>query len=159
MVTVSARENLAQRETTNLELALCDLCASLGCRLAVQVEQLAHLKLGRLENLDLAHVDVLQRVDALARLLDFAANDFGNEFLDELLEVARRCFAGHDVEHLLANLSNLGRFGISRLLDLVRSLFGESNREESEKVAVGRSDVDVRLDECLPLANQRSELV
>jgi len=36
---------------------------------------------------------------------------------------------------------------------------GETNGEEAKEVTVGRLDVDVRLDESLPFANKRAELV
>jgi len=35
----------------------------------------------------------------------------------------------------------------------------ESNGEETEEVTIGRLDVDMRLDESLPLAHKRTELI
>lgn len=40
-------------------------------------------------------------------LLDFSTNNFRNEFVNELLEVARGGFSEHDLDHLGSDLSNL----------------------------------------------------
>lgn len=150
-----------RRGATCLEFTLWHLAASLlrSTALAVHLEKLANVVLGCLEHLSLADVDVLEGVDALAGLLDLAADNLGNELLDELLEVTCGGLAGHDVEHLFADLGDLGRLGVGGLLDLVVSLLGESNSEEAEEVAVGRANVDVSFDESLPFSHQGAELV
>lgn len=51
------------------------------------------------------------------------------------------------------------RSGVCGLLDLVWSSLGEGNGEEAEEVVVGGLDNDVGLDEGLPLADERAELV
>ena len=51
------------------------------------------------------------------------------------------------------------RGSICSLLDLVRPPLGERNGEESEQVVVGSLDHDVGLDEGLPLAHERAQLV
>lgn len=102
---------------------------------------------------------VLERVDALSRLLDLAANDLGNELLGELGQGARAGIPGHDLNHLLADRPDLRRSSVCGLLDLVWSSLGEGNGEEAQEVVVGGLDNDVGLDEGLPLADERAELV
>jgi len=60
----------------------------LGAVVAVHLHELGDVKLGRLEDLHLAHVHVLQGVDARARLLNLLAHALGDELVDKLLEVA-----------------------------------------------------------------------
>merc|ERR1711865_72336 len=54
----------------------------------VNVEELGQVEFRLLKHLDFADVAVLQGVDAVARLLDLLANDFRNELVDELLQLA-----------------------------------------------------------------------
>ncbi len=75
--------------------------------LAVEVQQLVEVEAGLLEDLDLADVDVVQRVDALAGLLDVDGHGVGDQPVDGLLQVARGHVAGDDVNHLLADLADL----------------------------------------------------
>lgn len=125
----------------------------------MEVEEGTEIELGCLEELDLAHVDVLERVDALGGLLNLATHDLGNELLGELRKSAGRGLAGHDLDHLLADLSDLRRGGVCRLLDLVGASLGEGNAEKSEEVVVGGLDDNVGLDQGLPLADKGAELV
>jgi hypothetical protein len=121
----------------------------------------------------LANVAVLEGVDALGRLLDLATDDLGNELVNELLEVARASLTLHDpsrwnktrqyekrrkrigkekakegdaLEHLLADLADLGGLSVGGLLHLVGALLGEANGEEADEVAVGGLDVELSLD-------------
>jgi hypothetical protein len=102
---------------------------------------------------------VLEGVDALGGLLNLAANDLGDELLGELGEGARAGLPGHDLNHLLADRPDLRRSSVGGLLDLVWSALGETDGEEAEEVVVGGLDNDVGLDEGLPLADERAELV
>lgn len=102
---------------------------------------------------------VLERVDTLGRLLNLAANDLGDEFLGELSKSARAGIPLHDLNHLLADRPDLRRSSVCGLLDLVWSSLGEGNGEEAEEVVIGGLDNDVGLDEGLPLADERAELV
>ena len=102
---------------------------------------------------------VLERVNALGGLLNLAANDLGNELLGELGKGARAGLTGHDLGHLLADLPDLRRLGIGGLLDLVGSSLGEGDGEKADEVVIGGLDNNVGLDEGLPLANERAELV
>jgi len=139
---------------------LTNLLAGLvGVRLAVEVQKSTEVELGCLEELDLADVHVLEGVDALGGLLNLAAHDLGDELLGELAEGAAAGLAGHDLDHLLPDLPDLRRAGVRRLLDLVGPPLGKGNGEKTEEVVVGGLDDDVGLNQRLPLANQRAELV
>lgn len=142
----------------------------------METEESTKVELGCLEELDLSYVDlchvscifpqtqdlctyVLERVDALGGLLNLAADNLGDELLGELSKGARAGIPGHDLDHLLADRPDLGRGGVCGLLDLVWSSLGESDGEETEEVVIGGLDDDVGLDEGLPLADERAELV
>jgi hypothetical protein len=125
----------------------------------VEVEESTEVELGCLEELDLADVDVLERVDALGGLLDLAADDLGDELLGKLGEGAAAGLTLHDIGHLLADLSDLRAAGVCGLLDLVGASLGEGDAEQTEEVVVGGLDDNVGLDQGLPLADERAELV
>ena len=115
----------------------------------VELEELAEIELGGLEDLDLADEDITEGVDRLAGLLNLVSDNLGDELVDELLQVAGGSLGNHDLEHLLANLTDLGRLSIGGLLDLVDTLLGEGNSEEAEQVTIGGLDIDVGLDDGL----------
>lgn len=102
---------------------------------------------------------VLERVDALGGLLDLAANDLRDELVGQLLQGAAAGLTGDDLGHLPSDGADLGRSGVGGLLDLVGAALGESDGEEAEEVVVGGLDRDVGLDQGLPLADERSQLV
>jgi len=104
-------------------------------------------------------IHVLQRVDAPRRLLNLPPNRFWNKLLYQLLQITARRLSCHDLEHLLPDLPNLTRLGIRRLPHLRLAALRESNGEEAEEVTISRFDIDMRLDESLPFANKRTELV
>jgi hypothetical protein len=66
---------------------------------------------------------------------------------------------GDDLEHLLADLTDLGSLSIVGLLQLVLSSLGEADDEDTEEVAVSGLDIDATLNERLPLADEALELV
>lgn len=70
-----------------------------------------------------------------------------------------RGLALNDLDHLLADSTNLRRAGIGGLLDLVGASLGESDGEETDEVVVGGLNGDVGLDQSLPLADERAKLV
>ncbi|KAI3491149.1 hypothetical protein L1887_44547 [Cichorium endivia] len=165
-------ENRMERKKTSLDrgegsglLELGVACLDTGVlgasdgSTAVNLEQLVQVVLGRLEHLDLAHVDVLEGEDALGGLLHLAANHLGDELGDKLAQVARVGLALHNLEHLLADGADVRRLGVRVLLDLVGALLGEGDHKDAEQVAVGGLDVLVRLNERLPLAHERAQLV
>ena len=102
---------------------------------------------------------MLERVDALCALLDLAADDLRNELGNKLAEGAALCLLGHDIRHLLSDRADLRGTRIGGLLDLVGPSLGEGNAEEAKQVVVGGLDDNVGLDEGLPLADERAQLV
>lgn len=102
---------------------------------------------------------VLERVDALGRLLDLAADDLRDQLAGELLESAAAGLTLDDLGHLLADGADLRGRGVGGLLDLVGAALGESNGEEAEEVVVGGLDGDVGLNQRLPLADEGAQLV
>jgi len=127
--------------------------------LAVDFEQLGWVEFGRLEDLDFADEDVLERVDALAHLFYCFADALGDELGDEVLELGMGGLAGHDVDHLASDGDDLRGLCVRGFALLVGAALGETDGEHAEAVAVGGVDVDLGLDECLPLANERAQLV
>ena len=127
--------------------------------LTVQAQQRTEIELRRLQQLHLADVHVLQRVDALRGLLDLAANDLGDEFAGELGEGDGGSFALDDLGHFLADGADLGGGGICRLLDLVGAALREGNGEQADQIVVGRLDGDVGFNQSLPLSHQRAQFV
>lgn len=127
--------------------------------LTVQAQQSTKVELGCLEELHLPYVHILKRVDSLCRLLNLTTNDLGNELGSQLLQRAAAGLSLHNLGHLLPDGANLRTAGIRRLLDLVWSSLGEGNGEDAEKIVVGGLDNNVALDESLPLADERAELV
>ncbi|KAJ8514984.1 hypothetical protein ON010_g18616 [Phytophthora cinnamomi] len=97
--------------------------------------------------------------DTLGGLLDLLANDLRHELEEQVLDVALGGLLRHDRRHLLADGADLGRLGVGSLLDLVRALLGEGDAEQTHQVAVRSLDVHEGLDQGLPLADQRAQLV
>lgn len=128
-------------------------------RLAVKLKQFRHIELGCLEDLGLVNVDVLERVDAPRSLFDLTTNRLGHKLLYQLLQVTARCLPGHDLEHLFPDFPNLRGLRIRCLPDLIRSALCEANSEQTKEIAVRGLHVDVSLDQRLPLANKRAQLV
>jgi hypothetical protein len=104
-------------------------------------------------------IHVLQRIYAPRRLLDLPSNRFWYKLLYQLLQVTARRLPCHDLKHLLPDFPNLTRLGIRRLAHLRLAALRESNSEEAEKVTIGGLDIDMRLNESLPFAHKRAELV
>lgn len=125
----------------------------------MKLEKLGDIKLGCLQDLCLADIDVLEGVDGAGRLFNLTADRLGEELLDELLEVAGSRFAGHDLEHLFTDLADLARLRVRGLFDLCGATLGETDGKETNEVAVGCLYVDVCLDESLPLSYEGTELV
>lgn len=102
---------------------------------------------------------ILQRVDALGRLLDLTTNDFRNKLGCELGEGAADGLVLHDIGHLLPDSADLRRARVRSFLDLVRTSLRESDGEQTNKVVIGCLHSDVGFNECLPLAHERAQLI
>ena len=74
----------------------------------MHVHQLGEVEPRALHDLDLPDVDVVEGVDALARLHDVAGDGVGDELVDDALEIVRGDLLGDDVQHLLTDVANLG---------------------------------------------------
>ena len=151
----------------------------IGGGLPVEVQERTEVELGRLEELNLADVDletplvsihvgrvgskqvtnILQRVDTLGGLLNLTANDLGDQLGRELSQGAAGGLALHNFGHLLADGADLGRASVGGLLDLVRASLREGNGKQAEQVVIGSLDGHVGLDQGLPLAHKRAKLV
>ena len=102
---------------------------------------------------------ILQWVDTLGALLNLAADHLWDQLGGKTAESDSRCLARHDIRHLLPDCTDLRRSGVCGLLDLVGSSLGEGDAEEADEVVIGGLDDDVGLNEGLPLADERAQLV
>jgi len=152
---------VAPRDNCSLGGCSCCLRCGVAGRLAfsVHLHQAGQVKLGLLQALDLADVDVVEGVDGVGGLLDVLGDGVGQELLHERLEVAGAHLAHDDLGHLGADLADLGGLSVGGLLDLVGPLVGVSDTEDAELVAVGGGDVDVAVDHGLPLLHHGAKLV
>ena len=121
--------------------------------------ELGQIKLRRLENLNLANLHVLKRVNARARLFNLLADDFRDELQDEFLQIAGGALTSDDFNHLGANSANLRALRVTRALGLVNATLGETNAKHAKRVPIRRLDVDEALNEGEPLANQGANLI
>ncbi|GIM03205.1 hypothetical protein Vretimale_8005, partial [Volvox reticuliferus] len=126
---------------------------------AVYLHELGDIELWCLEHLHLPDEGVLEGVDALARLLNILANSLRDELGHEVLQVAAGRLAGDDVRHLLADLADLRALGVAGALNLALPLLCERDAEHAQGVAISGLHVHMRLNQCLPLADQRTKLV
>ena len=94
----------------------------------------------------------------LRGLLNGRANGLGNELLDQLLELTG-ALLGHDLKNLLADRLDLGGRGVVGLPKAVLALLGERNAEKTKLVAISSGDVEMRVNERLPLLHQGANLV
>ncbi len=122
----------------------------------MQVQEFRWVELRRLENLRLAYIHILEGEDGPGRLLDLPANCLRDELLHKFLQVAARRLARHDLEHFLANFADLGSLCVGGLADLVGAAASEGDSKQTDEVAVRCTNVNVCLDERLPLADEGS---
>jgi len=92
----------------------------------------------------------------LGGFFDFSTDRLGDKLGNQFLQLASLGLTTHDLGHLASDGLDLRRLGVSCLLDLVGGSLGETDREQSESVTVGGVDVDVSLDEGLPLSDDGS---
>lgn len=125
----------------------------------MQLQQLGRIVLGLLQQLDLANAHILQWVDSLARLFNGLADRVGNQLLHDSLQVGRADLSSHNLKHALADGADLRRLGVAGLGDLLGAALGEGNAEETQQVAVRGLDVNMGLNQGLPLLDHGTQLV
>lgn len=123
------------------------------------LHQGGNIKLGLLDNLNLADIAILNGENRGSLTLNLLSGGSSNKSLDEGLEVTLSSEAGHGGNHLSADLLHLGGLGVASLLQLIVLLLGESNAEHADNVSVGGTAVDVGLDDGLLLLDEGAKLV
>ena len=98
-------------------------------------------------------------IDALGGLLDLPADDLGDELGGEAGQGHAGAFALDDLDHFPADGADLGGAGVGCFLDLVGAALGEGDGEQAQQVVIRRLHGHVGLDQRLPLAHQRPQLV
>merc|ERR1712066_109190 len=127
--------------------------------IAMDLHELVEVELWHLQHLHFADVDVVQWVHRPSGSLNLFLYDVVNKLLNHLFQFCRGHLLTHDIDHLLSDLPDLRRLGVMSLLRLVRSLGCEADAKHPENVSVRCLGVHMSLNQCLPLADQRSKLV
>lgn len=97
---------------------------------------------------------ILKRVDALRSLLDFTANNLGDQLSGKLSQSSTRSLSRDDIGHLLADSTDLRCASVCSLLDLVGPSLRESDGEQAEEVVVGGLDGDICFNQGLPFTDE-----
>lgn len=118
-----------------------------------------NIELGLLDHLDLTDVAVLDGEDGGGLTFDFLSGGSGDESLDEGLEVSLSGEGGHGIDHFGADGTDLGRFGVTGLLELIVLLLGKGDAEETDNVSVGGASIDIGLNDGLLLLDEGAKLV
>jgi len=131
-----------------------------GCAgVPVEFEEAGDVEPGLLQHLDLADADVVHRVHTLAGLVDFLADGLNQEFVHQILQVARASLTLDDLEHLGADQTDLRALCVRGFADLVLGLAGEADDEDAQHVAVGGLDINEGFDQRLPLLDEAAQFV
>merc|ERR1719498_775337 len=93
-----------------------------ACIVSMQLHELGDVKLGFLQDLDLADQSIFQWENALTLLLNLLANGFGNEFFHELSKLNLACLRSHNLDHFDADLADLRCLCIAIVFDLLLTL-------------------------------------
>jgi len=130
-----------------------------GCGTTVCRDELGEVELGSLDHLNLAGKDVLEREDTAALLLNGVANSLRVELENNLADVGLADLLLDDLDHLLADETDVTRLSIAAGGDLVGVALRESNGEDTKDVTIGGLDISVSLNHGEVLADKRAELV
>merc|ERR1711924_418136 len=109
----------------------CDACI-ITITISVLFHELSDVEFGLLQNLHLAHKDVLLRKDSLCLLFNLFSNRLWDELLHKIAQLHLASFVHHDLNHFLADLSNLSRLSVALGRDLVGTALGERNDEHAD---------------------------
>jgi len=137
----------------------CHIGTDVCSVIRVPLHQCSDIKFGLLDHLDLTNVAVLDGEDARCFPLDLLSGGACNQRLDQGLEISLPSQGGHGGDHLLADGSDLRRFGITRFLQLVILFFREGNAKHAHDISIGRPSVNIALNDTLLLLDQRAKLV
>jgi len=102
---------------------------------------------------------VLERVEFGALLGNLLGDGFGENLLEEVLEGRFLGLVDHDLHHFLADVLNLGCFGVAGGLDLLVLAAGESNAEKADEISIGGLGLYKSLNKRMPLLDESAELV
>lgn len=130
-----------------LELSVNLLSLLFSRTLTVQSQQRTQVKGRLLQQLNLSDVDVLQWQDGSGGLLNVTSNNIWNQLGGQLGQSRVGNLSGHDLGHLLSNLSQLGGLGVRGLLDLVWLSLCEGNGEDSDDVVISSLNGDIGLNQ------------
>jgi len=125
----------------------------------VPLHKSGNIELGLLDHLNLADVAILDGEDGRSFLLDLLSGGSSDKSLDESLEVSLSGQGGHGVDHLGADGADLGRLGVTGLLELIVLLLGEGDTEQTDDVAISGAGVNIGLNDRLLLLDEGAKLV
>mmetsp|Transcript_7474 Transcript_7474/g.17801 ORF Transcript_7474/g.17801 Transcript_7474/m.17801 type:complete len:252 (+) Transcript_7474:253-1008(+) len=125
----------------------------------MQLHKLGDVKLGLLQNLDLADQAVLEWKNGLALLLNVFTDGLRDQLPNQISELHFPGFLRDDLHHPFANLADLRRLRVGVCLDLVAVPACESDAKQAYNVVVRRLDIDMCLYQRLPLLDQGADLV
>jgi len=125
----------------------------------VPLHKSSNIELGLLDNLHLADVALLDREDGRTLTLDFLSGGSINKSLNKSLEVSLSGQGGHMVDHLGADRADLGRLGVTGLLELIILLLSEGDAEHADDVTIGGTGINVGLNDRLLLLDEGAKLI
>lgn len=126
---------------------------------SVKIHQFIQIESRFLQDLDFSNVNVVKGIDSLTSLENIGRHGIGDQFLNDILQVTRSNFSGHDVNHLLTDLTDLLGLGVASLLGLLTLLLGKSNAESPDQISVSGFDIGESFDQSLPFFNHGSEFI
>ena len=95
----------------------------------------------------------------MACLLNISGNGIWDKFVNNFLQVSAAHFSLDDVSHLLPDVLDLSALGVAGLLGGHLVLLGEADAEDAEHVSVSGLDINMGLDQSLPLLHHGPQLV
>lgn len=127
--------------------------------IVVPLHKSSNIKLGLLDNLHLADVAILDGEDGRCLTLDFLSGCSSNKSLNKSLKVSLSGQGGHSVDHLGADRTDLGRLGVTGLLELIILLLGEGDAEQTDNVTIGGTGINIGLNDRLLLLDEGAKLI
>ena len=95
----------------------------------------------------------------LTSFFDICGNGIWDQLVDNTLQVSFAHFPADDPDHPLSDVLHLGALGVAGLLGGHLVLLGEANAEDAEHVSVSGLDINMGLDQSLPLLHHGPQLV